>query len=70
LLRDRQEAMMSTRDERPRRDDESAGPMNQEPGTAAPQDKAPAHPSQERERANEEFGNEGPEEMPGFGQGA
>ena len=45
-------------------------PLNQEPGTAAPAAAdtdagPPADP-----KAREERGNRGPEEMPGFGQGA
>jgi hypothetical protein len=61
---------MSTRNDDGRPTDEAAAPLNQEPGTAAPRDKAAPNPSQDRERANEEFGNTGPDEMPGFGQGA
>jgi hypothetical protein len=39
-------------------------PLNQEPGTAVPQIEF------EIEKGKEERGNKGPEDMPGFGQGA
>ena len=47
----------------------SSPPLNQEPGTAAPRD--PESPQgYADERSNEEAGNTGPDETPGFGQGA
>ncbi len=53
----------------PPEDAPSSTPLNQEPGTAAPRDPSPAH-DHARERTNEEAGNRGPDEMPGYGQGA
>ena len=51
--------------------DERNSRLNQEPGTAAPQPHGGTAPSQSPDsKAREERGNEGPEEMPGFGQGA
>ena len=51
--------------------DERDSPLNQEPGTAAPQPHGGTGRSQSPDsKAREERGNEGPEEMPGFGQGA
>jgi hypothetical protein len=44
-------------------------PLNQEPGSAAPQTGADAEQPADP-KARQERGNEGPEEMPGFGQGA
>jgi len=61
---------MSTRNDDGCSADEAAAPLNQEPGTAAPRDNAAPDPGQGRERANEEIGNQGPDEMPGYGQGA
>lgn len=45
-------------------------PLNQEPGTAAPQTEADDAGEPSDPKARQERGNEGPEEMPGFGQGA
>ena len=47
----------------------SPAPLNQEPGTAAPREGEPDE-RYEDERSNEDVGNKGPDEIPGFGQGA
>jgi hypothetical protein len=60
---------MSNSDHTPERNDPAAMPLNQEPGTAAPRDGESPH-GYAHERANEEAGNTGPDETPGFGQGA
>jgi hypothetical protein len=58
----------SSRDEASEPDREP--PLNQEPGTAAPQTEADDAGDQADPKSRQERGNEGPEEMPGFGQGA
>jgi hypothetical protein len=50
-------------------EERSPAPLNQEPGTAAPRGRESAA-GYEDERSNEDTGNKGPDEMPGFGQGA
>ena len=42
--------------------------LNQEPGSAAPEQAGPSATDAEKER--EERGNTGPDELPSFGQGA
>jgi hypothetical protein len=54
---------------RPQEDTPSATPLNQEPGSAAPRH-PPSDPDYTDERSNEDAGNKGPGEMPGYGQGA
>jgi hypothetical protein len=61
--------MSSSNHTREPQDAPSSTPLNQEPGTAAPRDRE-SPPEYADERANEEAGNTGPEETPGFGQGA